>query len=95
MNINSQMMARLAALSKLELSQEELEQLSSELETIVDYMDILSQFPTEHTDCEVQNTPLHILFREDRVIGSYNRAELLSNAPETNGVTLTVPKTVE
>ena len=95
MNISNEMITRLAALSKLELSPRELEQLSGELETIVNYMDILSQFPAEHTDHGELTPLLHNVFREDRVIGSRDRAELLSNAPETDGVTLTVPKTVE
>ena len=95
MNINNQMMARLAALSKLELSQEELEQLSSELETIVNYMDILSQLPAEHAEGLEQTAPLHNVFRKDRVICSQDRAVLLANSPETDGETLVVPRTVD
>ena len=95
MNISKQVMARLADLSQLELSEEESEQLSGQLETIVNYMDILAQLSAPNTDCKEAPSQLHNVFREDRVIGSHDRAELLSNAPQTDGVTLTVPKTVE
>ncbi len=95
MNVSNQMMARLATLSKLELSKEESEQISGQLETIVNYMDILAKLPSELENCEAQTELLHNVFREDRVIGSSDRAELLSNAPKTDGVTLSVPKAVE
>lgn len=95
MIINKETVERMAALSKLELSQRELEQLSAELETIVDYMDILSQLPADGEDGTEQVSPLHNVFREDRVFCSPDRAALLSNAPETDGETLVVPKTVD
>ena len=94
MRICTETMERLAALSKLELPQPELEQLSGELETIVNYMDILAQLPSKTAD-HACTSSLHNVFREDRVFCSPDRAELLSNASETDGVTLTVPKTVE
>ena len=95
MRIDNEMMARLAALSKLELSQTELKQLSGQLETIVKYMDILAQLPVENTPCADQPPLLCNVFRKDRVTSSYDRSELLSNASETDGETLCVPKTVE
>lgn len=95
MSISKETMERMAALSKLELSQVELEQLSGELETIVDYMDMLAQLPVESAEVAGAASPLHNVYREDRVICSPDRAVLLSNAPETDGETLTVPKTVD
>ena len=43
MSVNKETVNRLAALSMLELTDAETQQLSGELETIVDYMNILSQ----------------------------------------------------
>ena len=94
MNISNETMERLAALSKLELSEQELEQLSGELETIVDYMGILAQLPGEAAQQEPSGQPRNVL-REDRVAPGMDRAALLSNSPETDGVTLAVPKAVE
>lgn len=95
MNISKETIERIAALSKLNLSQTELNQLSGELETIVSYMDILSQLPVENTECAAQTPLLHNALRKDCVICSEDRAVLLSNAPETDGETLMVPKTVD
>ena len=94
MRICTETMERLAALSKLELSATELAQLSGELETIIDYMNILAQIPGEDAGTAPFNGLRNVL-REDKMISGINRSELLSNAPETDGVTLTVPKTVE
>ena len=91
MSMNQETVERMAALSKLHLTQEEVQQLSCELETIVNYMDILSQLPSEQAE---RPSLLNNVLREDRVICSPDRAVLLSNAPETDGETLVVPKTV-
>ena len=95
MSISKETMEHLAALSKLELSQSELAQLSGELETIVNYMGILSQLSVETADPIDPPLSLHNVLREDRVTCGQDRADLLSNAPETDGETLTVPKTVD
>ena len=95
MSISKETMEHLTALSKLELSQTELEQLSGELKNIIDYMDILSQLSVECTEFAETPSLLHNVYREDRVICSPDRAVLLSSAPETDGETLTVPKTVD
>lgn len=95
MKISSESTARLATLSKLDLSPAELEQLSDELETVVNYVDILSQLPPEPAECIQAAPPPRNVFREDRVVYSRDRAELLSNAPETDGETFAVPKTVD
>ena len=95
MKIETEQIEHLAALSKLELSQSELAQLSGELETIVNYMGILSQLSVETADPIDPPLSLHNVLREDRITCSQDRADLLSNAPETDGETLTVPKTVD
>lgn len=91
MSVSKETVERLAALSMLELTDAETQRLSGELETIVDYMNILSQLPCVEAESAA---PVHAL-REDRVIPSRERAELLANAPVHDGETLLVPKTVE
>lgn len=95
MSIDMETMERMASLAKLQLTQEEAQQLSRELETIVEYMDILSQLPTEQTDPFDQSSEPHNILREDCVHRSMERADLLSNAPDSDGATLAVPKAVE
>ena len=91
MSVSKETVNRLAALSMLELTDAETQQLSGELETIVDYMNILSQLPCVDADAAAPAPAL----RKDRVILSRDRAELLANAPAHDGETFLVPKTVE
>ena len=94
LSISSETVQRLAVLSRLELTRTEQEQLSAELETVVNYMDMLAQLPAE---AAAQDAPdaLHNVLRDDRAICSADRSVLLSNAPCTDGATLSVPKTVD
>lgn len=91
MSVNKETVERLAALSMLELTETETRQLSRELETIVDYMNILSQLPCVEVEFD---SPCPSL-REDRVAPSRDRADLLAHAPAHDGETFLVPKTVE
>lgn len=95
MHIPKETMKHISALSRLELSQIELEQFSGELEIIMNYVDILSQLPAENTEYIQPPTLLHNVFREDRAAESPDRAVLLANAPEADGETFTVPKIVD
>lgn len=95
MYISKEILAQLSRLSKLELSEQEQQKLTDELQTVINYMQKLSLLPEEDTNpADHAVTPCNV-FREDRVICSQNRSELLLCAPATNGETFTVPKTVD
>lgn len=94
MSIQKETVDRMAALSRLELSEPEREQLTAELETIVSYMDILSQLPVGD-EPSGEGFTLRNVLREDQVLCSMDRAQLLSNAPLTDGETLLVPRAVD
>lgn len=94
MSITKEMVDRMAVLSRLKLSETEREQLAGELETIVNYMDILSQLPVGE-EPSGEGFTLRNVLREDQVLCSMDRAQLLSNAPLTDGETLLVPKAMD
>lgn len=95
MSITNETVDRMAALSRLELSRQEREQLAGELETIVSYMDILSQLPIGEEEPAGEGSVLCNVLREDRALCSMDRSQLLSNAPLTDGETLLVPRAVD
>lgn len=95
MSIQKETVERMAALSKLKLSEQERERFAAELETIVNYMDILSQLPAGEAEPSGDEAALRNVLRKDRVLCSMHRSELLSNAPLTDGETLLVPKAVD
>ncbi len=95
MQITTQMVDYVAELSRLAISPEEKESLCRELAAIVDYVDMLAAVDTEGVEAMSHVFPLRNVFREDVVQPSQDRAELLRNAPKTDGEGFLVPKTVE
>lgn len=95
MKITTDDVLYVAKLARLNVSEEEAKNLTSEMESIIEFADMLSQIdtssvaPTNHA-MEVQN-----VFREDKVTGSYDREDILRNAPSKDSGCYSVPKVVE
>lgn len=75
---------KLARLSKLRLSDEEVEQFSGELSEILDYVEQLAQVDTSGLEPTAQVTGLTNVTRADEIIDYHETSkELLKNAPAT------------
>lgn|SRR5579862_6427860 len=73
---------KLAALSKLRLSDEEIEKLRGELSEILDYVEILNNVDVTGLKPTYQVTGLKNVMRQDEVKDyGYEPADLLKNAP--------------
>ncbi|MGH7156562.1 MAG: Asp-tRNA(Asn)/Glu-tRNA(Gln) amidotransferase subunit GatC [Candidatus Saccharimonadales bacterium] len=73
---------KLAALSKLRLSDEEIEKLRGELSEILDYVEILNQVDVSGLEPTYQVTGLKNVMRADEPRDyDYTAEELLKNAP--------------
>jgi aspartyl-tRNA(Asn)/glutamyl-tRNA(Gln) amidotransferase subunit C len=73
---------KLAALSKLRLSDEEIERLQGELAEILDYVKQLDEVDTEGLSPTYQVSGLKNVFRKDEIKDyGYKKDELLKNAP--------------
>jgi aspartyl-tRNA(Asn)/glutamyl-tRNA(Gln) amidotransferase subunit C len=73
---------KLAALSKLRLSDEEIDKMREELSEILNYVEQLSQVDVAELEPTYQVTGLTNVMREDEVIDyGYKTADLLKNAP--------------
>ncbi len=73
----------LAALSKLRLTDEEVESLRNELSEILDYVEILNKVDTKNLKPTYQVTGLTNVTRPDEVEDyGYKTEELLKNAPD-------------
>lgn len=84
----------MAHLARLNLSEDELVKMTEQLDTILSYVDKLSELDTENV---VPTTHAHKsvnAFREDRVQASLPREESLANAPEDNGEMFKVPRII-
>ena len=91
---------RVAELAHLELTPEETPRMLDDLNAILDYVAELNELETSGVVPLAQVSELldgaaSGVLREDRVRPSLDRAEVLSQAPETDGGFFKVPKVIE
>lgn len=94
MKIDKKNISRVAELAKLDLSEDEVKEMETQLARILDYMDVLNELDLE----DVQPTA-HILgytnvTREDRVRESFLVAVVENLAPEWDRDHVVVPRIV-
>ena len=95
MEINEEIIGYVAALAKLELSEEEKDRAKEDLGNILSYMNTMNELDSEGIDPMCHAFPLRNVFREDEVVNEDDRENLLKNAPVKKDGCFVVPKTVE
>jgi aspartyl-tRNA(Asn)/glutamyl-tRNA(Gln) amidotransferase subunit C len=89
---------RVAELAHLELTPEETSHMLTDLNAILDYVSELNQLDTAGVAPLAQISELEDFvsaLRPDQVRPSLDRASVLSEAPESDGVFFKVPKVIE
>lgn len=84
-----------ARLARLELSQEERERMTSQLDAILGYMDALNALDTSGIEPTTTVIPMVSVMREDVVRPSLDREEALANAPDREDMFFRVPRIIE
>lgn len=84
-----------ANLARLNLSEKESEKLIVDLQSIISYVDKLNELDVSNVEPMNHVMDVENVFREDKVEKSYDREEILKNAPETDSGCFRVPKIVE
>ena len=69
--------------------------MQKELGAVINYMEILNQVDTKDVEPLSHVFSINNVLREDEVMPSHNRAELIKNAPQHGETTFIVPKAVE
>ena len=84
---------RLARLSSVQLADDEVETLRNDLQSIVGYIDQLSELDTSNVEPTYQVTDLQTVWRDD-VVDDYGigRETLLGLAPDADQNQIKVPK---
>ena len=95
MKITTELVDYISELARLSLDAEEKESMTAQLEQIVAYMDVLARLDTADVEPMSHVFPVKNVFREDEVVPSQDRAELLAGAPASDGEAFLVPKAVE
>jgi aspartyl-tRNA(Asn)/glutamyl-tRNA(Gln) amidotransferase subunit C len=84
-----------AHLSRLQLTDAELEIMTRQLSAIVDYVNLLQQVDTANVEPLAHPLPLHNVFREDEPCPSLPVDAALANAPDRRGDYYGVPAVLE
>lgn len=86
---------KLAKLSKLELTDGQVEKFRVEIEAIVDYVEQLQSADVSDLEPTNQVSGLTNVMRKDEVIEYASRAELLKNLPASEGGQIKVNRMIE
>ena len=84
-----------AELARLELTDEEKSVFQPQLESIVSYVEKISEVPVDGVEPMMHGRRLVNVFREDSVKPSMDREAALANAPSRVGEEFLLPKIVE
>ncbi|MCJ2162981.1 MULTISPECIES: Asp-tRNA(Asn)/Glu-tRNA(Gln) amidotransferase subunit GatC [unclassified Pseudodesulfovibrio] len=94
MKISPEEVAKVASLSRLDLSQDKLELFAGQLGDILDHMDKLGELDTDAVEPMYSPVTHTTVLRKDEARKDYTRQEVLSNAPEQDGQFFIVPRIV-
>ena len=95
MQITNELVRYVANLSRIKLDEKQEEKMQSELAAVIEYMEVLNQLDTENVEPLSHVFSITNVMRNDEVKPSYDRDELLKNAPDHTDETFIVPKTVD
>ncbi len=93
--IDTELIDYIAGLSRLELDAGERQVMTTQLEQIIAYMDVLNQLDTAGVEPMSHVFPVKNVLREDEVMPSQARYELLAGSPAGDKEAFLVPKAVE
>ena len=93
--IDEKQVRKVAKLSRLELTEAEVEEFTGQLSAILDYMEKMNELDTENVQPLAHCLPISNVFREDIVKESLGTEKTLSNAPQRDGEFFKVPKILD
>ena len=85
MNIKKEDIEHIAKLSMLNLSETEIEKYRASMEEIVGFANKINELDTDGIEESAFASNMCNVFRKDEVKESFDRDELLKNAPSSNG----------
>ena len=94
MKISTDEVKYVATLARLNLSSNEVEAMTTQLDSILNYVDKLNELDTENVTPTTHAIEVQNAFREDEVRESLGQEASLQNAPRQNGEAFVVPKVI-
>ena len=94
MKITKAEVEKVAALARLELAEEEVTQMTQQLDTILSYVEKLDELDTSDIPVTTHTQDVTNAFRDDVVHESLSREQALANAPRKSEEAFIVPKII-
>ncbi len=94
-HINRSQIDRVAELARLSLSDEEADQLASELDAFLGYVETLNELDTEGIVPTSHPIPLPTPMRDDLAESPIDPELAVRNAPETSASAFVVPRVID
>ena len=95
MKITKEQVEHVANLARLNLTDDEKEQMIKDMEAIITFADQINGLDIGEIEPTAHVIPINNVFRDDVIEPSMDREELLSNAPHHQNGCFSVPKIVE
>jgi len=95
MKLTVQEIEHVANLARLELTPEEKEKMTVQLADIIEFASKLDELNTEGIVPTAHILQIDNVFRKDEVLPSFDREDILKNAPDSADGCIKVPKIVE
>ena len=95
MKFDKDSLYKLGKLSKIQIDESKLKSLSSDLGSILNFIDRLQSLDTEEVDPTSNSLDQPLVMRDDIAIDKNSANEILENAPEKELDFFSVPKVIE
>ncbi len=93
--IDESQVRKVAKLSRLELTDAEVEEFTGQLSAILGYVEKMNELDTENVEPLAHCLPISNVFRSDCVKESLGTEKALANAPQRDGDFFKVPKILD
>ena len=93
--IDEAQVRKVAKLSRLDLTEAEVEEFTGQLSAILDYVEKMNELDTDGVEPIAHCLPISNVFRQDRVQESLGTEKALANAPQRDGNFFKVPKILD
>lgn len=95
MEVNDALVEKLAHLARLEFNAQEKEEIKTDLQRMISFVDKLNELNLEGAEPLLHMSANINVLRDDEVKGSVSREEALKNAPAHDGLFFKVPKVIK
>ncbi|MGH2563227.1 MAG: Asp-tRNA(Asn)/Glu-tRNA(Gln) amidotransferase subunit GatC [Ginsengibacter sp.] len=95
MNVNDELVNKLANLARLEFNTQEKEEIKKDLQQMIGFIDKLNELDTTGVEPLLHMSDNINILREDEVSGMISRDDALKNAPLHDDEFFKVPKVIK